>query len=50
MFTLLFNKYFNNNFRFSFYAGDNVLDQLFYKKENNSISNKKKKIIKYLKI
>jgi hypothetical protein len=36
--TLLPNKYFNNNLRFPFYAGDFVLDQLSYKKQNNSIS------------
>jgi hypothetical protein len=36
--TLFSNKYFNNNLRFPLYAGDNMLDQLFYKKENNSIS------------
>ena len=51
--TLFPNKYINNNLRFPLYAGDNMLDQLSYKKENNSISvlkisnlYKKKKIIK----
>lgn len=36
--TLFPNKYVNNNLRFPLYAGDNMLDQLSYKKENNSIS------------